>query len=291
MQAPLVPVTVAFLLGILLGESAQPHPAGLVLAGALSGGVILWGRRGAKAKVLALLLLWGCLGALRMTLWHMHPDAQLKEVLQDEPQPAMLHGLVVDDPVELFEPGDAHAAGEGEAPVDPDRQVCVLALRHRETAHGWQPVDGRVRTTVHSPRELLRHGDEIVVEGQWSRVPAPGNPGQYDWQAALARKRIHGLLRVRPYDGLVVLRRGQGNFILAAVFRLRQRWERLIRAHFSRRDAGLLLGLLLGQRAEIDEDLKEAFTTTGTIHPLATQCRGKTENPSESDVTDWKAMG
>jgi len=206
--------------------------------------------------------------------------------------------------VELFEPGDAQATEGVEAGASADRQVCVVELRHREIPQGWQPLSGRVRTTILSPRALVRYGDEILVEGLWSRVPAPGNPGQYDWQATLARKRIHGLLRVRPYDGLVVLRsghhrgargrnppvpalradpdgrrygvpnarafgrRGQGNPVLAAIFRLRERWVRLIQKHFEPRDAGLLLALLLGERAEIDEDLKKAFQTTGTIHLL-----------------------
>ncbi|MBI2495370.1 MAG: ComEC/Rec2 family competence protein, partial [Candidatus Omnitrophica bacterium] len=240
-----------------------------------------------NAQLVALLLFWGCLGTLRMTVWHRHPDAQLTEALSDEPQPVRLHGLVVDDPVELFEPGEVEpdvssqvtgsglrVPGELSATRNPKlatrngRQICVLALRHRETAAGWRPIAGRLRATIHSPRQFLRYGDEILVEGQWFRVPAPSNPGQYDWRASLARKRIHGLLRVRPFDGLVMLGRGQGNRVLAAVFRLRQRWEQLLRVHFNARDAGLLLGLLLGQRAEIDEDLKEAFQTTGTIHLL-----------------------
>jgi len=203
-----------------------------------------------------------------MTVWEGHPDARLTELLSEEPQPVQLHGFIVDDPVEPLEPGEAESGSEQPRRRDADRQTAVLALRHWRTAHGWCPIDGRVRATIMSPRALVRYGDEVLVEGEWSRVPAPGNPGQYDWRAALARKRIHGLLRVRPFDGLVVLRHGQGNPVLAAVFRLRHRWEQLIRAHFSARDAGLLLGLLLGQRAEIDEDLKEAFTTTGTIHLL-----------------------
>ena len=66
-------------------------------------------------------------------------------------------------------------------------------------------------------------------------------------------------------------RHGQGNPVLAAVFRLRQRWVRLIQEYFEPQDAGLLLALLLGERAEIDENLKEAFQTTGTIHLVPTQ--------------------
>jgi competence protein ComEC len=99
-------------------------------------------------------------------------------------------------------------------------------------------------------------------------VPSPGNPGQYDWQAALARRRIHGLVRVRPFDGLVVLRQGQGNPLLDAVFRLRRRWGALLQRHFEPPHEGLLLAALLGIRTELEEDVEEAFVTTGTIHLL-----------------------
>lgn len=285
LRAPLVPVTLAFLAGILIGTHVPPAAWSLVVVGIVSSGAALWRWRHARSGAVVLLLLWGCLGALRMTVWQRHPDTSLTEALSEEPQSVTLHGLVVDDPVELFEPGEAHAAEGSDATIDPDRQVCVVALRHRKTAHGWQPISGRVRATIHAPKQLLRYGDEILVEGQWSAVPGPGNPGQYDWKAALARKRIHGLLRVRPYDGLVVLRQEQGNLMLAAVFRLRQRWVRLIQEHFAPRDAGLLLALLLGERTEIDEDLKEAFIHTGTIHLLPTQMRRKCEAAPASHVT------
>ncbi len=300
-QAPLVPVTFAFLSGILLGTSAWLPPVSLIVVGAVSAGVSLWRWRRARSGVLVLLLLWGCIGALRMTVWAAHPGARLAAVLPVEPRPVRLHGVVVNDPAELFEPGEARAAEDGDATVDPstrataygrglaqdsapqvhhkgpralpvglhpDRQVCVVALRHQKTAQGWQPICGRLRAAIHSPKQLVGYGDEVLVEGEWSNVPAPSNPGQYDWQAALARQRVHGLLRVRPFDGLVILRHGQGHPVLAAVFRWRARWARLIQEHFEPRDAALLLALLLGERAQIDEGLKEAFQTTGTVHLL-----------------------
>lgn len=285
-QAPLVPVTAAFLSGILLGTYARLPPIRFIVTGIVSAGVALWWRRRTRSGIVALLLLWVCLGALRMAAWERHPDTGLRALLSEEPQPVQLHGLVLDDPVELFEPGESHTVEGDDAAVDPARQVCVVALRHRKTAQAWQSIEGRVRATIMSPRTLVRYGDEVLVEGQWSLVPAPGNPGQYDWRASLARKRIHGLLRVRPYDGLVVLRsghhrgargvpnarafgrHGQGNPTLAAIFRLRERWVRLIQRYFDPQEAGLLLALLLGERTTIDERLKDAFVETGTVHLL-----------------------
>ena len=159
MNAPLVPVTLAFLTGILVGEYAVPHRPLLAFASFVSAGAAVWGHRRAKTRTLALLLLWGCLGALRLAVWEAHPDTRLKELLSDDPQPVQLHGLVVDDPVEPFEPGEAESDASNQQQATSNkgvRQVCVLALRHLRVDEGWQPLRGRVRTTIDRPRELLR---------------------------------------------------------------------------------------------------------------------------------------
>jgi len=255
MQAPLVPVTLVFLLGILLGEYAAPHSLGVELAGLVSALAVLGGRRRAKTRRAALLALWLCLGALRMAAWQAHPEVRLRDWLRDEPQAVQVHGVVLDDGA-LVEPNA------------PRGQRCVIGLRHARLGGRWRPLQGRLHAQLAAGAFPVSYGDEVVTEGAWSRVPAPGNPGQYDWRAALARKRIHGLLRVRPFDGLVVLREGQGNPALASAFRLRRRWAALIERHFTPPHAGLLLAALLGARTELDEEIEEAFVTTGTIHLL-----------------------
>src|SRR3989338_8810920 len=106
------------------------------------------------------------------------------------------------------------------------------------------------------------------MEGVWQRVPAPGNPGQYDWRASLARSHIHCLFRAAPVDGIVVVQSHRGHPLMDAVVHLRARWEALIRQTFNERDAGLLVSLLLGQRVALDEELNDAFVETGTIHLL-----------------------
>ena len=255
MNAPLVPVTVAFMLGILFGTHLQWSLLVLLGGGGLSL-IALLGRQRAHAGFLSLLMLWVCLGLLRMVAWEAHPTRHLADVLTDEPQQVRLHGLVFDDPAGLFDPEE----------LGP--QTCVIDLRHVQRSDAWQPTPGRVRATFQAPSEPLAYGDDVLVEGEWSRVPSPGNPGQYDWRTSLARQRIQGLLRVKPFDGVVVLRRGQGRRWLSAIVALRHRWERLIRETFSEQDAGLLLSLLLGERVALDERLKDAFVETGTVHLL-----------------------
>src|SRR6185295_8529265 len=252
-MAPLVPVTIAFAVGILLAKWLSGLPVWLLLACGALGAIAGAGRRGAAAGVI---MLWLCLGALRAGIWQRHSDHQLFALLTDEPQAVALHGTIGGDPAGMFDPDES------------GRTSCVIRVDHARMPDGWRALQGQVRATLEEPGCVLAYGDEVVLEGAWSRVPAPSNPGQYDWRAALARERIHGLLRVRPYEGCAVLRRRPQPAGLAMVQRFKSAWIRLIRAHASRRNAGLLMSLLLGQRAALDEDLKQAFRETGTIHLL-----------------------
>ncbi len=251
-RAPLVPVAVACIAGVLMG-ARLPCPLPLLLAIGAFSGVVAWsGRAGtAGAACRPCAWLWACLGAVRMAAWSAHPDNRLAAFLPEEPRSVRLPAVVVTDPVGVFDPGE------------PGRAVCVLRLRHVRDATGtWRPLAGRVRAMLvgSDPTREVAYGDEVLVEGE------------YDWRAALARERIHGMLRVRPFDGLVVLAHGRGAPVLAAVFSLRRRWERLIDATFSVRDAGLLRSLLLGERGPLDARLTRAFVDTGTVHVLASEC-------------------
>ena len=289
MNAPLVPVTLAFLAGILVGTPAWLPPWCLAIVGLVSAGVALWRWRRFRCGVLAALLLWSCLGALRVEAWRAHPEERLSAALPEDPQPVRLHGVLVTDPVELFEPADSDAV------------VGVIRLLHVRTAQGWRPVTGRLRATFQNTgsdpnREhsrlsrlgsdpALRYGDEVLADGEWSQVPAAGNPGQYDRRSSLARERIHGLLRIRPFHGVATLRRHQAQPWLEAVFRLRRRWEQLIETSSPPLEAGLLRSLLLGERGPLDQRLKDAFVETGTIHLVARELRRNAQDTLASNLT------
>ncbi|PIQ83721.1 MAG: DNA internalization-related competence protein ComEC/Rec2 [Candidatus Omnitrophica bacterium CG11_big_fil_rev_8_21_14_0_20_63_9] len=255
MRAPFVSVALAFICGLLAAAASQHSPVLGVCAGSLAA-VVGWALRAQGHRAaLVVLLLWGMLGALRMVVWQHHPEHALFAHLSDEPRPVQLHGIVVDDPSDPF------------TSTELGMQTCVVELRHVRRA-SWEPLSGRVRVTWQQVTQPLAYGDEVLLEGVWTRVPPPGNIGQFDWRAYLARQRVQGLLRVRPYDAVVVLQRDRGSRWMAAVVRLRQRWSELLRRHFPERHAGLLRSILLGQRVALDTRLQEAFVETGTIHLL-----------------------
>ncbi|MBI3087856.1 MAG: DNA internalization-related competence protein ComEC/Rec2 [Candidatus Omnitrophica bacterium] len=274
MRAPLVPAALLFMLGIL-AASLQPLAWGPLVGIGSAAAVLAWlFRRRPWVSALALLMLWGALGALRYTLWAHQPVHHVARLVSEEPARAAVHGVVVEDPVELFaphEPFDSASPRSGrmvsEVEPEPEQQVCVIRARHvRARQAPWRSVSGLIRTKLQQPRVELAYGDEVLVEGAWSSVRGPGNPGQFDWRAALARQGVQVVLSVKPSDGMARLRTGQGAWWMRAVTALRARIESLLSASFSEHHAGLLRAILLGERVALDEDLKQAFIETGTMH-------------------------
>jgi len=253
MMPPFVPITLALIAGLLGAAWLPAWPAGAL--GLVASLAAVSRRLPSRAALPALLLAWMCLGVVRMAVWNAHPVNTLAAQMPEAPEPIALHSVIRDDPADLQDGGEEPA------------QALLLDVRHVRGPDGWRAAAGRLRATVDGYR-AVRYGDEVLVEGEWVLVPLPGNPGQYDKRAALARQGIQGLLDVRPFDSFVVQHPAQGHGWLAAVFRLRHRWETLIDQAFPQRQAGLLRSLLLGQRVALDERTKTAFVETGTIHLL-----------------------
>jgi len=172
-------------------------------------------------------------------------------------------------PARPGEPEGRAGGAEGGRATEPKTQVCVVRLSALQTnGAAWAPIRGRVRVTLAAPARRVAYGDEVLLEGLWRQPPPPGNPGEYDWRAALARHRIHAVVTVRSVDAVMRLRSGRGNWWRTAASSVRHRWESLIRRMFAARETGLLRSLLLGQRVMLDHRLKEAFVRTGTMHLL-----------------------
>ena len=109
-SAPFAPVTLAFLAGILLGR-LDLHPLLAPGCGFAALVTSLAWRRAQPFVLSAVFMLWVCLGMWRMDMWETHPARRLTALLTDELQVVRLHGIVRDDPAELFSPNDASDQG------------------------------------------------------------------------------------------------------------------------------------------------------------------------------------
>lgn len=113
----------------------------------------------------------------------------------------------------------------------------------------------------------LQKGDTIFFEGPVLPFPRPSCPGAFDQRAFYNKKGIlsYSLLTERH---LIAIRKGKYQPGLIEKIRLFS-INKTLRYFKDEEVRGIVLQMLLGLRADLDEETKEAFRNTGVMHILA----------------------
>lgn len=116
------------------------------------------------------------------------------------------------------------------------------------------------------PDTVLRAGERWSLDGMIMPFPRPKNPGEFDYGAYLSASGIDAVVRATRVHG----REGETAVNVPAIRGVVQEWlyGAVDHLHTDER-AAFLKGVILGYRAELSEDLKQAFLATGTVHILA----------------------
>lgn len=116
--------------------------------------------------------------------------------------------------------------------------------------------------------ETVKPGNYVSVKGTFQQGRDVRNPGEFDYRKFLYSRGITGL--VNSYDSAsVVVLNSDFNFLKDLVFQSRKSIDKLIHQLHNNQTAGLLRGLLLADRTEIDYETKQNFVNSGVIHILA----------------------
>ena len=128
------------------------------------------------------------------------------------------------------------------------------------------PVPGRIRLSWYDDAPALAAGERWRLKVRLKRPRGFANPGAFDYEGWLYRKRIRatGYVRADPLNGLVA---EAGDYPLQ---RLRQRiGERIVAALPERELRGVVLALAIGDYQYIERAQWEVFRRTGTTHLVA----------------------
>ncbi len=261
-RRPLVPLTLAFLLGIVAAEWWAPPLVLPALAGTgLTAAVALLLRRGAAREAWgALLGVFALLGILHQGVAQRVPPNSITRL----PEAALAQFVVVDGvvagPPERLPPVGQRPGARLRLLLD------VTALRAPE---GWVPAVGRIRITVYEPRGQFRYGDRVRGPLRLRQPRGYLNPGAFDPARFL---RAQGITLEGWVTTDAVLERipEQGGLgVLGAVYALRERLLAAIDRVYPQPAAGLLKAVLLGDRSDIPDAVNDAFLQSGTYHILA----------------------
>ena len=192
-----------------------------------------------RLKTTALMLAFGLLGVWRA--FASLPDAAVVTV---EPGVTAVRGTI----------------GSRPEPQDANLQLVLDAseLRRGET---WEPTQTRV--LVRTPRyEDWTYGDRVVAYGDLRAVER----GSGYWADYLTRQGIYSTME---FAQLRLEERPQGPDFLRAVDTLRGRLQELCGALLPEPQASLLAGILVGGRAGMPQDFRDALNVTSTSHLIA----------------------
>src|SRR5512136_1354400 len=171
MATPLIPFTIAWLIGIWLASRiALPTLALGVAAGVALFGGILW-RRARGPRWIFALVLAATLGALRYNLAQPRFDQTSLATYNDQLKSAIVEGIVVGEP----DMRDTYTNLRVEA-----KHLLISNLSEGVT----RTVKGLVLVQA-PPFTDFRYGDRVRAEGTRS-VQTPTNTGEFDYREYLA---------------------------------------------------------------------------------------------------------
>lgn len=133
---------------------------------------------------------------------------------------------------------------------------------------GAQRAEGSVLVTVGKEREHWRYGDRLRL---WLRLRAPrnpGNPGEFDYEGFLSRRRIYLTGYLESDEGVELLGR-EGRGFWSRISRLRGRIRDFLGSSLPQDQAALMRALVIGERGGIGKATRESFTVAGVAHLLA----------------------
>lgn len=175
--APLVPLALAAMGGVIVDRFADPRATSVwasvaIVAGALAAIVGRWGNLAFPALVVAFAALGGG--------WHHHQwsDLALDDLARGDwstPHPAWVRGVLVGVPE--FRKGDQ--------PDDRGLTRTVMAATAIRDGQAWRAASGRLDVSVSGERADLAMGDPVMAAGMLGEVAGPLNPGETDRRDSL----------------------------------------------------------------------------------------------------------
>lgn len=114
-------------------------------------------------------------------------------------------------------------------------------------------------------KEEAAIGQLIYARGQLSFFEHARNPGNFDQKDYYRRQGIYG----RVWANEVKAADGKKNVLLDKLQEIRGAWQHVFQKHMETEDSGILAAVLLGNKGEMDVDVKELYQTGGIGHILA----------------------
>lgn len=114
----------------------------------------------------------------------------------------------------------------------------------------------------------LEYGDRVSLSGRLQEPPLQRNPISFNYRNYLRNKGIFAIFYCSKIDDIST-EKDSINLLSSLAHKLRNFLEESIEKTLSGEEAGLLKGVMLGEKEDISPLLQDKFITTGLAHTLA----------------------
>lgn len=246
---PLVFLTIAFAVGIaafnMLGPSAEEV---LALCGALFLLALLGYLRRWPCTFYVSLFLFAALGLFSAALASQKLNPA---VLEYDGHWVTVEGTVV-----------------READVRPDRVYYWLETERLICGEKVRELRASVLVRAPVKEPVYSYGDRLSVHGLIIKPKEPGNPGEFDYRAYLARRGVGAMMLVREPSAIQKLGVG-GNSTRRALLKLKERLLTANQLTLPPEKAALVNGIVFGVQGPIEQKTRELFSEVGVVHILS----------------------
>lgn len=115
-------------------------------------------------------------------------------------------------------------------------------------------------------KKLLEYGDLIEIKGEYSAPEVARSYKGFDYSQYLKTLNIYGTIKVEESK---IINKNQLSPILISINNIKEKMIDNANRNMPKRTANLLLGILIGERDNIQEDIIESFRTANLSHILA----------------------
>lgn len=275
LSCPAVPAAMGLILGISIQQIfnlAYYWPVAIAFS-CLVAGLFFYSdkpvHRRAVWVTVILVLMFGCLGILRLDYFYSPYPNDARLLLRPEPYPATLRGTIISDIIK--ENRQNWVFGEYQF-TEPSRSFYLELEAYRTQTGHWAKTRGGIRVQVAQPSPHIRPMDQVEFYCTLSGFERPANPGQFDFRSYMHNRGVYLGAMVETADGICVLNRPVGFSFHKVAFWLRQfAWNALLVEMPDQADqrSAMATALLLGFQQNIDSATNEAFIRTGLSHVIS----------------------
>jgi len=251
---PIIPLLISMISGTVLGDAVPGYRLWAYLFVSTAGGLILCSiisRSFLKKDFFVPIILFFALGYLLIQPWT-SPHFPSNHIIHFTDSNKWKIVGTIDQSVEKIK----------------HRQKFILNAETLEEKNNKFSVTGKIRVTVIGDEPVLSFGDRISFTAKIKSIRNFKNPGGFDYKRFMAFKSVFGS-SYAPGKKVTIISKISDRGIKWAISNVRCRISELIEKEGGGNHQVVLKALIVGQRQQIPQGLRDAFNRSGVGHLLA----------------------